>query len=741
MIRAITGPSAVTRVCLTLGPVLAAFGLAGPFASPAAAADSCPNAAVRAQQNATRLPDCRAYELVNPSGNDIGEVNRVPNMSDDGNTVVYTSVVLGNDALGGGTSSISVARRGTDGWTSTSADPTSLTAGPDHQGTTEVISFSSDYSKALLMSTLSLVGPDVDVDDDYYVVDVGRGTSKLMSQGILRFPFSPIGATANLDRVVFDVVSSPSEDGIYASDGTTRQLLSVDENGTPFASPVAVGKASDRGLGVGVGGGSHRPFVERGGSHGASDDTQLVYFYGLTTSDLDLGVSGPLYLNDHGASTPVSASQRTGDVGTVHLAVFISASRNGSTLYFNSTAQLTDTATPGGGIYRFDVPSRTLTLLTPDAGEPTGLHMLGGMASDDQSHIYFTSTSDLAPGATVGSNNAYVWTEAGGVRFIATLGGGDLIHRVTPDGRFALVLSSTSIGGAPTDGRQALYRYDDATRQLTCVSCRPDGSPSQGSADLDSQGYGIPNAPNYHNRAITKDGSVVFTSTDRLVPDDQTDSQDVYIYRDGGVSLLTSGAGDSPSFIGDVSDDAKNVVVVTRSALVAADQDAEEFDVYDVRVDGGFLTPPPLRDPCRGDDCQGPAAPQVRPAEPGSSRVTSPGNVPMAKVVKKVGMSRLTASQRSTLARTGKVTLSVRVTGGGTVSIRGRGRVGGKTTTVGRGSGGVLKRATTTAKVTFRLTTAAQRELSRKHRLSLTLQTRLSGVSKAVTSIVNLSHR
>lgn len=742
MCNALARSRAIARACVLLGAATTALGLTVTVPSAAVAADGCPNAAVRAQQKATDLPDCRAYELVNPPGNDIGEVNRVPNVSDDGETAVYNSVVLGNDAFGGATSSISVARRGPGGWTSASADPRSAGALPDNTNIvalTEAIAFSSDYSKALVNSSLPVLESDHDIFDDYYRVDVGRGTSTSMTSDLVSYPFSPLGASPDLNRIVFDVVNDASEIGIYSYDGTTRRLLSVDENGDPFSSPTPAGKAADRGLGVGVGLGSHRPFVERGGVHAVSDDAQRVYFYG--SAQFTPEIAGTLYLNDHGTSIPISASKRTGDGGTMYLARFISATHDGSQVFFGSLAQLTDDATPGGGIYRYDVTRDVLTQITPDAGDPNGLQLVGGMASDDQTHLYFTSTSALAPGATAGLNNAYVWTEADDVRFIATVGSTDLIHRVTPDGRFALILSSESIGGVPNAGNPALYRWDDTTRELTCVSCRPDGSPSQGIAKIDDQGYGIPNAPNYHNRALTTDGSVVFMSTDRIVAHDQTNAQDVYMYRDGRASLLTAGTGDSDSYAGDVSDDAKNVFVVTRAALVAADQDPEEDDVYDVRVDGGFLEPPPASDPCRGDDCQGPARPAPAPALPATSRPGRSGNASPGKTVKKLSLSRLTAAQRSTLARTGKVAVSVHVTGGGTISLRGRGRIAGKTATAGTGRATVLKLGSTTVKVTFRLTTAARRELSRKKRLTFTLQTRLGGAAKAITSTVRLSRR
>jgi hypothetical protein len=695
-----------------------------------AATDSCPNAAVRAQQLATglpSLPDCRAYEIVNPPSNDIGEANRVPFSADDGDTLAYLSVLPGDDSFGGGVSSMSVARRTASGWTSSSADPVSLGAIADSTGLTEPRGFSPDFSRALISTTLPAVPGDDDALPDFFNVEVGSGAATLMSQAMDSFSVVAMGATPNLDQLVlFKPGGQTPVPGIYRSDGAGLELLSVfPDNVTPFPPGLAQPAGGQFSRGLGVVGASIAPFVERNGAHAVSDDTRRVYFYGQFSGN-------QLYVRDLVSNpkrtVPVSVSSRAGDVGTLYESEFISASHSGSQAYFASNAQLTDAATPGGGIYRFDLASQTVTQITPDAGDPTGLHLGGAMASDDQSHVYFTSTSALAAGAQAGTGNAYVWTQAGGVRFIAAVDAADKFLRVTPDGRYALMLSGASIDGAPNNGHAAVYRYDYVADEVVCVSCRPDGSPSEGNANIEGQAYGQAAGPLARSRGMTLDGRVLFTSTDRLVRDDQTSAQDVYLYDKGTVSLLTAGRGDSNSYIGDMSDDGKNVTVVTRSALVGADRDAQEYDVYDVRAGGGFLEPLPPSDPCRGDDCQGPPAPTPVTPEPSSSRVTSAGNVPQAKVAKKLSVSKLTSAQRSTLARTGKVALTVRVTGGGTVSFRGRGRVAGSTRTVGSVSEAVLKKAQTTVKVTFRLSTAARRE-----------QTRLSGLPKTATTTINLT--
>jgi hypothetical protein len=718
-----------------MGAVTAALGLSGPLAAPAMAADSCPNAAVRAQQHATGLPQCRAYELINTPGLDLGDVNRIVYSTDDGDASAYVSVGAADDAIGAGVASISVARRGAGGWSSINADPFATGVSLAGTGFTGTKTFSDDLSRVLVDALLPLNEQDTDGISDFYRVDVGLGTSTLMTQDEDSFPFLLGGASRDLNRIAF-LGNSGGVGGLWLSDGTHRELLSryPGEAAVPRGQAQFASAQYQRGQSIG---GSavlaSSSFVERGGAHGISDDARRVYF-------TDFG--GTLFVRDLVASpartVAVGVSSRTVDVGTQYPANFLSATHDGSVAYFSSSAQLTDDATPGGGIYRFDLATQSVTQVTADAG-PSGFDVTGSIVSDDQSHIYFTSTAALAGAAQAGDTNVYVWTSGGGFRFIAKVANINSFLRVTPDGRYLLLRTSTSLAGAPNNGFEALYRYDYASDHVTCVSCRADGSPSHGEANIDTQSYGQPGAPLIRNRALSFDGQVAFTSTDRLVRDDQTYASDVYLYHDGTVSLLTKGRGDTASFVGDISDDAKNISILTRSALVDADRDVEEYDAYDVRVGGGFLAPPSLGGPCHGEDCQGAPGPSGQDAQPSSSNVTGDGNAPPSKVAKKLSWAALTSAQRSTLARSGKLTISVRVTGGGKVSLRGRGRLSGQTKTVGSASDIVLKSKETAVKLSFKLSTAARRELSRRHRLSFTLEARLSGVSKTVSRTINLT--
>jgi hypothetical protein len=594
-------------------------------ASPAAAA-GCQNEAVRVQEEAQSLPECRAYEIVNPPALDYSEVNRVSAISDDGKHVAFLSVIPADDALGGAVTSTSVATRTPGGWTS--LDANALSRGPvlnNTQGATP-IAFSSDFSQELSF-TNSPIDPADPGGLDGYRIKVGTGQAIRMTHTDVA-PEQLFGGTSDLREIVYRLAPGAAQPGLYATDGTTTELLSLDEGEAPFGDSFPVGAAYQRGLGVGELR-TQDPWVDHGGAHGVSDDLERIYFRDSAPG------GGRLYVRDR-LATPgpktymLTKSQRSGDLGTPYPGEFISATHDGSVAYFVSAAQLTDTSTPGGGIYRFTVAGQTLTQITPDAGNPAGLNLAGAIGSDDESHIYFTSTSALAGAAVAGEENAYVWTEADGVRFIAQVNPGDRFERVSRDGRYALMSSTASIEGAPNAGHTAIYEYDYATGKMTCVSCRADGSPSQGDATLEYQPFGFPvggiAGGMTHPRNITDDGKVFFMTRDRLVAADQTSALDVYVYSNGVASLLTKGEGDSDSFLGDNSDSGEDAFVITRSALVGADRDAHEYDVYDVKVGGGFLEPEATLAACSGDGCQGAPNPAPQTNSPASASYVGPPN-------------------------------------------------------------------------------------------------------------------
>jgi hypothetical protein len=391
-----------------------------------------------------------------------------------------------------------------------------------------------------------------------------------------------------------------------------------------------------------------------GGAHAVSDDATRLFFIDLTY----LSTPGLYERLVEPGSVPstvaVSASERAGDNGEARHAVvqFIGATHDGSVAYFNSTDQLTDAATPGGGIYRFELAASVghrLTQITPDAGDPSGLGA-NAILSDDGSHLYFTSPRALTSDAVSGALNVYVW-DGSTTRFVAALPTGGGLARVSRSGQYALFMSTDSVDGAPNDGHEAIYEYDAASGHVVCVSCRPDGSSSEGDATL-ANGPSAPVTGGLTEpRNIADDGAVFFVSSDRLVAADQTAASDVYEYRQGVVSLLTAGSGDRASYIADNSDDGRNVFFLSASPLLSQDRDPGEFDVYDARVDGGFPeAAEDLSPACRSDDCQDP--PSAPPVFQGaaSASFAGAGNLAVTAqtkpVVEKPVVRKVSAAQK-----------------------------------------------------------------------------------------------
>jgi hypothetical protein len=630
-------------------PLFLAFSLCAALAPAALGAETCPNEQLRAENNSTNLPDCRAYELVNPPGLDVGDIIRVPVVSNDGTHIVYLSLTVPDGANGGFTGSSELAHRTPSGWVSLDANP----AAPRAQRELAVgvpVAISSDFSQVILDEKAPLDERDWDgTTTDQYRLTVGTGAFTWLTYGENALPDSSsaaimkfIGASADLSRVVFGVPDFDSlipgftqEAGLYLRSPHGLELVSILPDGTAV-----------RGTGVASGVGS--PPVH-GGNHAVSDDGMRVFF---SAPAGPTGGPGGLYERDYHATpepvtVPVTASQRTGDGGNPNQPnSFIGATHDGSIAYFSSSSQLTDTATIGGGIYRFELATRSLEQVGPAAE--------GIVMSDDTSHIYFSSRQALSAGAVPGATNLYVTSDlasGGQTRFVAALPTGGAFVRVSRDGRYAIFTSSDSVGGANSNGQPALYEYDDVAGTLACASCRPGGGASHGEAFLGSQPKAVV-SPDYQVwRNIADDGRLFFMSTDRIVPADQSFSQDVYEYDHGTTSLISSGRGDDISYYADSSDDGRDVYFTTGAALLPQDKDARELDLYNARIDGGF--PVPVEDhtaPCSGDGCQG-AAPGV-PAVfqgAGSASFSGSGNAPVPDAHPSV-TSKATRAQKLTSA-------------------------------------------------------------------------------------------
>lgn len=694
--------------------------------------------AVLAGTAAAAAPPGRGYELVSTVDTNLGDVLNTAIVADDGAAVSFASSALGGDAVGVHTIGYTLARRGESGWTGSDPLPAEAAVPPPNSAARTLLAGAApDFGRSLLFSTFSFTPDDQDgKGDDVYLFDgssvrflshgdtlpdttgssvVAGGSSRDLSHIVFRFPAALVpGAPAG---------------GLYEwVDGSLR-LASVFPDGTPAPATSVVAAAPSSNTGTH---GSPAPDVAfpHGGAHAVSDDGSRIFFR--------QGGASPLYLREDGVRTVrVSESQRSGSEGTPANAGFVGATRDGSIAYFLSSAQLTDTATVGGGLYRYEVPSGTLELVTPDSGgiAGQGAGIVDAVASEDGSHVYFISSAALAPGGVAGQRNAYAW-DGEAVTFLGPVGTAlatNRVQRVSRSGRFAVFSTTVSMNGAPTNGRRALFAYDAEDGVVACISCRADGSPSQGDATLTSLATGAPDPDTLGSpRNVTDDGRVYFNSNDQLTADDISAAYDVYEYDDRALTLISSGRGDHDSFLADNGDDGNDVFFVTRDALIRSDADGGSADLYDARVGGGFPEPPPAAHGCSGDDCQGPASETPPLPPPASVLLSGPGDLapPRAPAARSLRLRKLGAATRRRLARKGSALLAVRVTGGGMLRVKATGRLGGRRRTLGSGARRVQRTRPVTAHVRLRLTFAARRRLAAERRLPITVEARLARVSR-----------
>jgi hypothetical protein len=339
-------------------------------------------------------------------------------------------------------------------------------------------------------------------------------------------------------------------------------------------------------------------------------------------------------------------------------AVFQGASSDGSKAFFLSEQHLLP-GSEGENLYEYDFNAgagRRVTLVAANMQELTPAERLQGVArvSEDGSHVYFVArsvlTSEPRGGGCLaelssaelteeeatkegrcrpkkGADNLYVYnTEAPHTTFVATLSEADEedwqqqdIRPVdaTPSGRSVVFESSADLTTDDTSSVQQVFEYDAQTETLARVSRPQSGYAGEGEfgASIVFPEYFLSSTPAPQRDSVSEDGSfVVFQSRASLTPQAAAGINNVYEYHDGAVSLISDGQdhnqgqGGAPStrLVG-VDSSGRDVFFATADRLVPQAGDTQE-DMYDARIDGGFL-PPAGREVCEGAGCRGPLAP------------------------------------------------------------------------------------------------------------------------------------
>jgi hypothetical protein len=659
------------------------------FAAESAA--SCPNAANRGGLSQP-LPDCRAYEMVTPAVKDYGfgglkgEVYAPTAVGSlDGDSVAFDVGGPLPGATSGPFLGWNQATRGATGWSSRTISapqaPVAGTAGP----TPGFWAFSTDLSKAVIETVNPPLTPEAPPDRvSLYLQDSTNMTWQLLTpngaaQGGGVQASSYAGASDDYRYIYYWSTGKQTPDGptetvshsqVYGSvDGRTF-VAGVLPNGTiPDDALSALSSGNnDKSLNVEdvVSADGTRVFFRLNPLSTGPSELYLRYNADQPQSGFDL--QGACDEPAKACTVAVSGSQKTNgegeggrDPNPLGTILFWGATPDASRVIFTSPNELTDDANTGrngsgestdagNDLYEYDLETGELNDLTADSNptdEAAGANVLGVVgSSEDLTDVYFAATGNLAPGATSGAANLYLYRE-GTISFVATLDAakdtenwgsrlGFKQHarfysaRVSPDGRFLAFTSVKPLTGFDnTDAESGepdseVFLFDRQAGTLACASCNPAGVNPVGASRI----AGIEAFGNAFNlpRNLTPDGSrVFFNSADALVPRDTNGKQDVYEYENGRVSLLSGGIG-GESLFADATPSGDDVFIGSFSHLVPQDQDVLR-DLYDVRVGGGYPTEAAAAAQCADEGCRGPITGGGPPtAVPASSIFAGPGN-------------------------------------------------------------------------------------------------------------------
>jgi hypothetical protein len=328
-----------------------------------------------------------------------------------------------------------------------------------------------------------------------------------------------------------------------------------------------------------------------------------------------------------------------------------------------------------GDLYTFDIDSGTTTRIT-NTQDARFVNV-----SDDGSHVYFVSRSQIGGQGTAGQPNLYVWSRADeGTSFIATVAASDAdpafggpearanlatwvaalnpkqqlgdsglgmaLSRTTPNGSVLAFISSAQLTAFDNDGHDEIYRYDTVSDDLSCVSCPPGGGPATEDAAFLAFGGGfLDPKPISHLTPplnLTTDGDTVFfESEEDILPQDGNERRDVYRWKKGdGLALISTGQAVSHSYLYSMTPDGSDVVIATGQQLLPEDQNGGVEALYDARVNGGF--PPPektVTEPCSGDACQGSPATAPSDSATATASLAGDGNV-KAQAPKRCGRGK-----------------------------------------------------------------------------------------------------
>jgi hypothetical protein len=508
------------------------------------------------------------------------------------------------------------------------------------------------------------------------------------------------GASEDLRHVVFTTskhllpadASRVQGRSVYEVDGSGLRLVDVDDGGSLLSDCGSAVPSADA----------------------VSRDGRRIYF----TTRPACGASTRVFLREDGTATrEISASRcdlaNCGPEGEVS---FVGTTPSGGDAFLVTAERLTDDDPDSSpDLYRYDVGSGKLTLLSAPEGVEVAVTTDPVQASTDGSRVYFRAKRMLGPGEEEGP--ALYLADASGTHLVSPFA--DPFLQASADGRYVLFSTRFPLGDGDTDESVDIYRYDAGDRALIRVSAGIGGA---GNAPLDAEiapeeNFVVP-APSQPFRAISEDGGRVFFSTaEQLLPADRNQVTDVYEWAQGSLGLISAGAGGGPALYFGASPDGRTALFRTSATLLPRDRDGGDFDFYAARVDGGFVELPPPAG-CGAGSCGPSPAPRIARSTPASARA-----------VTRIRLRRPSPAACRQIVATGRIVLLVEAPRPGRLSARARTRIGGRSQTVA--SARVAISQSGPVRLQLPLSGQARRTLAAGRTLQVHLRVHLSGLPSA----------
>jgi hypothetical protein len=416
------------------------------------------------------------------------------------------------------------------------------------------------------------------------------------------------------------------------------------------------------------------------------------------------------------------------------------ASHDASRVYFTCAAPLAGAATPDSG--NITSPGGTPTtddaanLYLYDAREPTAqrwkfitsLPSGGGLASCATILPGRGSTFAVLPGGTGGS--------------VTPTSDNNCVRGASDGSLVTFFTGGRLIADDPDANSFDIYGYDADRDELTRLSAPqggPDGTyPCQPGQETGPRCHADPGIGpgamalemlNVATRPGTdEDNLAFFHSARRLVPQDIDDAYDVYQWRAGELSLISTGRSDTDGafYLGN-DRTGLNVYFATRDQLSWQDRD-RVLDVYTARVGGGFAEPAaPVVCSVLADGCQASGHGGVPAGSAVDTDDAAGGGDAVVGVRRSIALRRPGVRALRRAARRGVLVLRVRTTAAGRVRAVARGRLGARR--VRRlGSTSRMVEQAGSVRLRLRLNPAARRRLRNGRAVRLSVRVSQVGV-------------